>query len=74
MEMVVVPRSAELEESDAALRFALVALVAGTRPAISTTMVTAYLNTFFGLDTLTFSVSSTRSRGLRRRFRSPARP
>lgn len=52
----LVPRSAELEETEAALRLALVAVVAGTRPTVTMTMVAEYLSSFLGLDDASFSV------------------
>jgi hypothetical protein len=56
MEMIVVPRSTELEEAEAGLRLALVAVVADTRLTVSTAMISMYLNTFFGFDRTAFSV------------------
>jgi len=54
--MIVVPRSPELEAAEADLRLALVAVVAGTRPAVSPAMVLAYLATNFGIDADSVSV------------------
>jgi hypothetical protein len=54
--MVVVPRTAVLADAEAALGFALVALVAGNRPAVSTGMVSEYLMNYFRLHASTFSV------------------
>lgn len=50
------PRTVELQESEAALGLALVCLVAGTRPAVSTSMVSEYLMNYFGFEVATFSV------------------
>jgi hypothetical protein len=47
--MVVVPRSHELEAAELDLRLAPVALVAGTRPAVSPGMVSGYLSSFLGI-------------------------
>lgn len=55
-EMVVVHRTAELQQLEAALGLALVCLVAGTRPEISTGMVGEYLMHYYGLDPANFSV------------------
>lgn len=48
-DLVVVPRSHELEAAERDLRLALVALVAGNRPPVSPAMVTDYLSTFLGI-------------------------
>lgn len=49
LELVVVPRSPELEAAEQDLRFALVAVVTGTRPFVSPDMVRAHLSTYFGI-------------------------
>lgn len=49
--MVVVPREAVQADEDA-LELALVSLIGGTRPAVSTAMVSQYLSVRFGLTTL----------------------
>lgn len=49
-------RTAELRESEAALSLALVCLVVGTRPEVSTAMVGEYLMHYFGFDPANFSV------------------
>jgi hypothetical protein len=54
--MVVVHRSAKLQDSEAALSRALVCLVAGTRPDISPAMVAEYLMHYFGFDLANFLV------------------
>lgn len=46
---VVVSRSAELQASEDALGFALVAMVGGTRPAVSPAMVATYLLEHFDI-------------------------
>lgn len=48
-ELVVVPRSQELEAAELDLRLALVALMARMRPAVSPRMVHEYLATFLGI-------------------------
>lgn len=49
VELVVVPRSAELQAVEDALSLALVALVGGTRPLVSPAMVRSYLCNHFGI-------------------------
>ena len=58
--MVVVPRSPELQAQEDALSTALLALVLGTRLAVTTAMVTNQLRGHFGIDDSTFSVRRTR--------------
>jgi len=58
--MVVVPRSPELQAQEDALSTALLALVLGTRPAVTTAMVANQLRGHFGIDDSTFSVRRTR--------------
>jgi hypothetical protein len=49
LELVVVPRSEELEAAELDLRPALVALVAGTRASVSPAMVRDYLANYLGI-------------------------
>jgi len=50
--IVVVSRTAELQRAEDALALALVAMVGGSRPAVSTAMVTSYLFERFGITSL----------------------
>jgi hypothetical protein len=52
----VLPRTAELQAAEDALSLALVAMVGGTRPAVSTAMVRDHLNAEFGIPVETVSV------------------
>jgi hypothetical protein len=56
LEMVVVPRSSELEAAELDPRLVLVAIVARTRPFVSPDMVRAYLATYFGIGEASASV------------------
>lgn len=49
-QLVVVPRSAELEAAERDLGRALVAVIAGTRPPVSLAMVRAFLAAEFGIE------------------------
>lgn len=48
-ELVVVPRSAELEATERDLGWVLVAVVAGTRTLVSPAMVWAFLDEHYGI-------------------------
>jgi hypothetical protein len=50
--IVVVSRTAELQRAEDALGLALVAMVGGSRPAVSTAMVTSYLFERFDITSL----------------------
>jgi hypothetical protein len=50
--LIVIPRSAEIQAAEGALGQALVAMVGGTRPAVSTAMVSSYLFERFGITSL----------------------
>lgn len=50
--IIVVPRTAELQRAEDDLGLAMVVLVGGTRPAVSTAMVSAYLFERFGITSL----------------------
>jgi len=54
--MVVLPRSAEIDEAESSLSLALVALVVGTRPPVTPAMVASQLQEVFGLDGASFTV------------------
>jgi hypothetical protein len=49
-QLVVVPRSTELEAAERDLGRALVAVIAGTRPPVSPAMVRAFLAAEFGIE------------------------
>ena len=53
-EIVVIPRSGELEEAEVELSRALVTVVGGTRPLVSTTMVRQHLCALYGLSAESF--------------------
>jgi hypothetical protein len=55
-EIVVIPRSAELEAAEEELSHALVAVVGSTRPAVSPAIVRQHLGGYFGITADTFSV------------------
>lgn len=47
LQLVVVPRSSELQAAEDALSLALTAMVVGTRPPVSTAMIRAHLGVFW---------------------------
>lgn len=50
MELVVVPRSTELEATEEDLKLVLVVVVGGTRPPVSPAMVRAFLASHYGIE------------------------
>lgn len=60
LSMVVVPRSPAMQAAEDALSLALLALVTGTRPHVSSAMVLAYLDQHFGIAEDHVSIRRTR--------------
>lgn len=58
--LVVIPRTPALQAAEDALSLALVALVLGTRPAVSPAMVRDQLHVHFGIDDDLYTVHRTR--------------
>lgn len=71
LEMVVVPRTPALQAAEDALSLALVAMVVGTRPLVSTAMMRSHLSEIYGVTEELFSVHRYRPEDFIVRFSRP---